>query len=196
MIQAAVYTSEAELIAAYKLRRAKDAERARRAATANQNAPAVKREAEPRDMEFFPIPRRPAASIIPAWQIAELYFDHHVNAWRSWKAEEGMKCKAHIRRRCADLGVSYDDLMGPSRKKKIVQARDLLAYEIKTTVRPQISWPELGRLLNREHSAIFYSVMKMRAAAGDPDAIASIEKRKARMNKARAAFNSRKEQGE
>lgn len=166
--------TQARLHAAYLARRAKEAAAARKVASANQNAPAVKR--EPVKLGLG----RP--------------HDAHMKAWEDWKRDMGSPVKAHIRRRCAELGVTYEELTSPARHKEIVGIRDLLAYEIKFTVKPQISWPELGRILNREHSAVFYAVMKMRAASGDQVAIDRLEKRKARMKRARDRYES-KEQG-
>lgn len=95
--------------------------------------------------------------------------DAHVKNWKAWKAAHeaaqaalnGMPCKSYIMARCEALGVSYDDVTGPSRERKITDIRQLLMYEIKTKVKPSISFPELGRLFGgRDHTTCLHACVK------------------------------------
>lgn len=90
--------------------------------------------------------------------------DAHVRAWEYWKAEMGSPCKAHIKRRCEEMGIPYATLIGPDRHRKFCKARQLLMWEIKTIVKPTVSWPELGRLFGgRDHTTAIHAVRKIAA---------------------------------
>lgn len=153
-----------------KAREERKRQAARRVATANQNAPVVKREPEPRDLESFRITKRPAKKL-PLWQEREITFDAHETAWKLWRADalaaNGSPLKAYIRRRAQDFGLSYADVIGPSRKRVVAHARQLIMWEIKTIVRPgnkqgdrdYVSYPEIGRLFGgRDHSTVLHAV--------------------------------------
>lgn len=129
----------------------------------------------------------------------DIQHDAHVTNWKAWKAAHeaakaalnGTPCKAYIMARCEALGVSYADVVGKSRFKHVVEARQLLMYEIKTEVKPSVTWEELGRLFNRDHTVALHSLNKVRAALGDPVSIQRIERKRERVDgyraKARAA---------
>jgi hypothetical protein len=119
--------------------------------------------------------------------------DAHVRAWEYWKAEMGSPCRAYIKRRCEEMGVAYEAVIGPSRIQKFVDARQLLMYEIKTIIKPEISYPELGRLFGgRDHTSSLYSVRKVEAMKGGERGHAWLE-RKARS--AKATHERRKARG-
>lgn len=85
--------------------------------------------------------------------------DAHI---RAWEARHGSPCKNYIQRRCHELDVPYMAVIGPSRIQKFVDARQLLMYEIKTVVKPAISYPELGRLFGgRDHTTALHAVNKI-----------------------------------
>lgn len=91
----------------------------------------------------------------------ETQHDAHVKTWQLSLAEQANKCRYHILKRCADLGVSYKDIVGQSRVRAITDARQLLMYEIKTQVKPSISLPELGRLFGgRDHTTCLHAIVK------------------------------------
>lgn len=90
--------------------------------------------------------------------------DAHVRAWEAWRAEMGSPCKAHIKRRCEEMGIPYATLIGPDRHRQFCKARQLLMWEIKTIIKPTVSWPELGRLFGgRDHTTAIHAVRKIAA---------------------------------
>ena len=165
-IQAATYASSAEMQAAHRARQQRFAAAARRV---------------PQDPEI--VPRKPCEVIefVPA-PPRIVQQDAHVRTWQLWRFEQVALCQTYIRRRCEELGVDHDELMSPSRSRTIVPIRDKLAYEIKTFVKPDITWHELGRHFGREHTAILTAFNRGAAAAGNQERIAWIERRKAFAN--------------
>lgn len=158
-IQADPSPTAARLKAAYLARRAKEAAAARRVQTANQNAPAVK---------LVAVPKRFMAKKLPLWSFEEVHFDAHVKRWHlhlaEAKAANGAPLKAYIKRRGLDMGIGYAQIVGKSRKKEIVAARQLIMWEIKRQVKPSISWPELGRLFGgKDHTTGIHAVRKLDA---------------------------------
>lgn len=157
IVQAATYTSGAEMIAAYKARRAKEAAAARRVQTANQNK---------RHVRLVPVRQQ---------------MDDHVQAWKVWKSKPWDHSRNYIKWRCGNLGIAYRDLTGSCRLPEIVEARDLIAFEFKEYIRPDISCAELSRLMGRSHPAATFSVARVRASLGDPKAIETLAKERARI---------------
>lgn len=105
--------------------------------------------------------------------------DAHIRAYEAWKAEQGSPCKWHIKRRCEEMGIPYAELIGSSRFRKFSHARQLLMWEIKTSVKPAITYPELGKLFNRDHSTAIHAVRKIGAEMGEQGGSTWVE-RKAR----------------
>ena len=88
--------------------------------------------------------------------------DAHVRAWEYWKAEAGSPCKAYIKRRCEEMGIPYAVMVGSSRLRRFTHARQTLMWELKTIVKPEISFPELGRLFGgRDHTTAMHAVSKI-----------------------------------
>lgn len=88
------------------------------------------------------------------------FHDAHVKAYRRWQMiSTNGPCSAHLAMRCAEEGVCFEVISGPSRKRSIVHFRQKLMWEIKTMVRPSISWPEMGRLFGgRDHTTVLHGV--------------------------------------
>lgn len=85
--------------------------------------------------------------------------DAHVKAWQRWKASAGSPVKSYIVSRCEELGIPYQEMIGPRKTDDIAHARHMLMWEIKTTVKPSISYPELGRLFGgRDHTTALHGV--------------------------------------
>lgn len=59
------------------------------------------------------------------------------------------------------MGISVEELVGPSRKPKANEARQLAIYMIRTLC--QISYPEIANYFNRNHSTMIVSYKKMQA---------------------------------
>lgn len=55
----------------------------------------------------------------------------------------------------ADAGVTLDDLYGPSRKAHLVELRRRISVRLHED---GVSYPEIGRLLNRHHTTILHHV--------------------------------------
>jgi hypothetical protein len=88
--------------------------------------------------------------------------DEHVKAWRRWRSSLGSPIRNYIVSRCDDFGVTYEEIIGPSRERRLVIPRHMIMWEIKTKLRPDISLPELGRMFGgRDHTSLLYSIRKI-----------------------------------
>src|SRR5512142_1117711 len=129
-----------------------------------QNAAAVRNRLMNPANAFRPVKpevRRDAQSIVVLYR-DENPKDAHIHAWAAWKFDQGMRCKAYMRRRCEELGITYEDLIGLRRYHPLVDHRQLIMWEIKTWVKPSITWPELGRLFGgRDHTTGLHAVRKV-----------------------------------
>ncbi len=80
-----------------------------------------------------------------------------------WQADQVSPKRAYIRKRAAELGVTYDEIIGEGRTRSVVAARHLITWELKK-IWPQASWPELGRIMgDRDHTTILFAFRKMEA---------------------------------
>lgn len=97
----------------------------------------------------------------PLWTQKPMQFDAHVTAYWMWVAEQSSPKRAYIRQRAEELGWTFDEIISEGRRKKLVAARHLIIWEVKT-IWPSASWPELGRILGgRDHTTILYSFRKI-----------------------------------
>jgi Bacterial dnaA protein helix-turn-helix len=147
---------EQQLIAAYKARQARFAAAARKV----PQDPKVL----PKAVEFDLAPTRDS----PLWMFGNCYFDAHLEPWHRWLAEcreaYGSPLRTYIRDRALDLGSNYTEIMADIRRDEVVAVRHLLMWEIKTIIKPSITWPELGRLFGgRDHTSCRYAVHKIEA---------------------------------
>lgn len=88
------------------------------------------------------------------------FHDAHVKAYRRWQmvAANG-PCTTHILKRCAEVGVPFDLVTGPTRNRKITHVRQMLMWELKNIIKPSIGYPELGRLFGgRDHTTALHAV--------------------------------------
>ncbi|CDM57659.1 Chromosomal replication initiator protein dnaA [Rhizobium favelukesii] len=100
----------------------------------------------------------------PSWRRAVQPFDAHVKDWQLWCLERMSPCKAHMRRRCEDFGITMEELTGRSRRHPIVEYRQLVMWEIKTIIKPEISYPEIGRLFGgKDHTTALWAVRRVAA---------------------------------
>lgn len=111
----------------------------------------------------------------------------HVDAWEVWKAKPWGHSRNYVKWRCRQFGVAYRDVTGASRLPELVEVRDLLAFEIKHYVKPEISWTELSRMVGREYPAAALSVARVRASIGDKAAEESLSRERARINRYQAS---------
>lgn len=88
------------------------------------------------------------------------FHDSHVFAFRRWQmAAANGPCTAHILTRCGEEGIPYEVVAGPCRKRKVTHLRQMLMWEIKTKVKPTISYPELAKLFGgRDHTTALHGV--------------------------------------
>lgn len=100
---------------------------------------------------------------LPMWRETDIHFDAHVIDYRIWQMDQVSPKRAYIRRRAIELGFTYDDIVGEGRSRKVVAARHLIVWEVKT-IWTDATWPELGRIMgDRDHTTILYTFRKMEA---------------------------------
>lgn len=106
--------------------------------------------------------------ITPEWMIADFQFDAHVQDYREWMARNlrfyGSPVRQYINRRAAELGLTYDQMIGKGRTREVTEARHLIWWEIKNIVKPDISYPEIGRIFGgRDHTSVLHGIRKIDA---------------------------------
>lgn len=89
--------------------------------------------------------------------------DAHVTAWKVWRTMIGARpCREYVRYRCIQLGVDLKDVLGPNRAKPISFIRHLLMWEIKTKIRTEMSYPDIGRIFGgRDHTSVLFACRKI-----------------------------------
>lgn len=95
---------------------------------------------------------------LPMWQWSDTQQDAHVKEWLQRKMHP---TKDYMRQRCKELGITMKDLCGPRRTHPLVDHRQLVMWELKTIVKPEISYPELGRLFRRDHTTCLWAVRRI-----------------------------------
>lgn len=92
----------------------------------------------------------------------------------------------------AEHRVSPADMMGQSRYRRVVRARNEAFYRIKST-KPALSMPQIGRWFLRDHTSILHSIASHSDATGAPKLcgydLAGVRRRNA---EASAALRARK----
>lgn len=114
--------------------------------------------------------------------------DDHVFAFRLHllQQKESLTPTEHARMRCLEARIHFDDLRGHCRSQSLVRLRDQIAWELRQR---GMSYPQIGHVLNREHTGVIHSVRKVEAQKGDREAASWID-RKARQ--ARESFARQK----
>lgn len=89
-------------------------------------------------------------------------YDAHILAWLRF---QGLSftgpAHRHILARSRELGFSYAELVGPSQKRDLALARQILWVEIRDTFGK--SFPEIGAIFNRDHTTVLYGYRKVLA---------------------------------
>ncbi|MGV2099034.1 helix-turn-helix domain-containing protein [Rhizobium sp. 21-4511-3d] len=95
----------------------------------------------------------------PLWKREVIRFEEHVRAWQ-WHLASRKKDKhvEFVRRRSIEMGVSYVEVIGPSRSKNVTHARQRIMYELRMTF--DLSYPHIGRLVNKDHTCAVAAVRK------------------------------------
>jgi hypothetical protein len=99
----------------------------------------------------------------PAWRLEEVQQDWHVqqrNRRLSEMAANGPK--VYVKDRCEELGVSFAEVIGAGRRRKIAMVRHRLMWEVAQNF--GLSYPALGRLFGgRDHTSCLFAVRKIEA---------------------------------
>jgi hypothetical protein len=102
-----------------------------------------------------------------AWQREEVQQDWHVQQHNRRLSEMAANSpKVYLKDRCDEIGVSFAEVIGAGRRRKIAMIRHQLMYEI--IKKFGLSYPGLGRLFGgRDHTSCLYAVKKIEAINGD-----------------------------
>lgn len=147
------------LAAEYKARQARFAAAARKAANRNRYEPLIVETITKAEEEETPIIR-----LI----VHVRSFDEHVKAYRILQKDLEKvghhRLRKYILHRAHELGVTYSQIIGAGRKREVVAARQLVMWEIKTIIKPEASYPEVGRLFgDRDHTTVLHAVRRVEA---------------------------------
>lgn len=98
-----------------------------------------------------------------AWQREEVQQDWHVQQHNRRLAEMAANSpKVYLKDRCDEIGVSYAEIIGAGRRRKIAMIRHQLMWEI--IKKFGMSYPALGRLFgSRDHTSCLWAVKKIEA---------------------------------
>lgn len=121
---------------------------------------------EPAEESAVQTPEPPREKVIVF--IGYDHFNAHVSAWKTWQREQadvmGSPLRCYIRQRAIEHGYTFAEIVGPSRNFKLVAVRHRIMWEVKTQVKPTITFPELGRLFGgRDHTSALFAYRKMEA---------------------------------
>lgn len=85
--------------------------------------------------------------------------DEHVREWRRYLKLEKETPALFVRRRCEELGVSYREIVGPSRAHHLIEPRHQIMAETKVKF-PRASLPQIGGIFNRDHTVVYFALKK------------------------------------
>lgn len=98
----------------------------------------------------------------PLWQREVIRFDDHITAWQMHLANAlTPNYIVYIKRRCIELGMSYDDLRADKYAKKCPSAQHLIQWELRTKF--NLPFMRIGLLFDREYTTIVKNVKRMTA---------------------------------
>lgn len=158
--------TQERLAAEYRARQAKYAAAARNAAN-NAKPALVLLQSPKRDIEIDR-PQQDAHCVSYRSALPDL---HKVGMHR---------LKRYVVVRCHELGVSCWNVFSGFKSDDVVKARDQIVWEIKAHVKPEMSWPELGRLFCRDHSSVISSFHRGAARNGDEGAAERVRQQRAK----------------
>jgi hypothetical protein len=136
----------------------------------------------------IPAPVEPApikAKQLPMWEVQPTSFDQHVIAYRYWemamKQIRGFNTSTNVHLHPADFiipepkkpvkdivdevlknnsGWSWEDIKSKRRNRSLVAVRHACMKEVHRQ-RPDLSFPQLGRIFNRDHSSLLHAVGRL-----------------------------------
>jgi chromosomal replication initiation ATPase DnaA len=92
-------------------------------------------------------------------------FDHMMRTYahvaRTMRPYSSVR-KEIIAQICDSSGFTFDELAGPSRRAKICKVRQELMCRLK--LEAKMSSPQIGALLNRDHTTVLHALRKLGAA--------------------------------
>ncbi|WP_172724160.1 helix-turn-helix domain-containing protein [Neorhizobium sp. T25_27] len=138
---------QAQLLQAHKLRQSRLASAVRRAGSAQTH-------------------RIESNSRPPLWKRSTISFDAHVRAYQFHLANKLVRPEVtYIKKRCAELGVPYRDIVGRSALKSVVAARRLLMWEVRQKF--YLAYADVGRAFGgRDQSTAISAIRSF--GGGDP----------------------------
>ncbi len=96
----------------------------------------------------------------PVWQIANIAFDAHVKAYQFHLANKMVRPEvSYIKQRCAQVGISYREVIGRSSLKAVVEVRRLLMWEVRG--RFGLSFFDVGRAFGGRDQSTAISAIKI-----------------------------------
>ena len=103
--------------------------------------------------------------------------DDHVFAYRLHllSQREHLSQIDHAKKRCLEHRIHFDALRSRSRTRRLVPVRNQIAWELRNR---GLSYPQIGRILNRDHTAMIHSVRKVEASLANEEAVAWVERKK------------------
>lgn len=89
--------------------------------------------------------------------------NHHVLEWRKWVIrEKTAPIRTYITARAKEFGLTYDEVVSGSRKRRVILPKHRIMWEIKRKVRPEMSYPEIAKFFGLcDHTSAIYAVTKM-----------------------------------
>jgi chromosomal replication initiation ATPase DnaA len=88
-----------------------------------------------------------------------MHYGQHVEDWRAHLALVHETPVHFLKRRCAELGVSYADIIGPRRFRPLIPPRHQLMVEIKVKY-DRLTLPRIAKMFNRDHSVLYHALKK------------------------------------
>jgi hypothetical protein len=168
-IQAETYPSAAAMVEAYAARRARlmgKAPETRKAPCLTLVSPTAVVKAAPTLINAVGSPKRKRRHDA----------DDHVWSYRVHLLQNNPHRTPtdHARMRCYEARVSFELLKSATRSHNLLPLRNQIAWELRQL---GLSYPAIGRILNREHTAIIHNVRKIDAERGCPKALAWVERK-------------------
>ena len=137
-----------------------------------QNAAEMIREAQQRRMRLMgaaPVKPRPVVAIVakeePKPEVIELDHDAHVWHWRMHLKSFGSPKRQYLKEMAEADGYSLAQVFSRSRKLKLCHDRQRYMWEIKSRW-PETTYPELGRLFNKDHTTAIHAIKAHEARMG------------------------------
>ncbi len=99
----------------------------------------------------------------PQWQRADTHFNDHVIRWQAHMCKAALNpAKSYLATRAVELGFTPEQMVAQDRRRPTALARQIIIYELKASVKPDMSFPDIGRLMGgRDQGTIFHAFKKI-----------------------------------